>query len=449
VATTLRPGSVTLRYVRQVRRRRTGLRRWALWALPSPAIRYILLIDAAALVGLIVVLARASWHWGDGLTALAIVACGVLSAEVFRRVGAPHRRLDRAMDDLTAAFIFPAALLLPPVYAALVPLPISLLLQARQTREPLMKWIFNTAVAVLISVAAAGAHDRLAAPMAAHRLSGSLRSPGPILAIFVAAFVYVVLNSVLVAGILRRVAPGTPLRTLLFDKETWTLAVADICAGVVVALVWVASPVLIVFALFPILLLQRAVVHTHLVMASRHDAKTGLANPSWWRSESARAVNRAQHGGERVAVVVIDLDHFKDVNDRHGHLLGDAVLAAVADSIRVIVRPGDLVGRFGGDEFTVLLAGIDEAQALSTAERLRERLATTLRQAVPPEGPGPSRLTASLGVAVFGHAGIDLDGLLAAADGAMYQAKALGGNNVCLAAAPERSPASRRQIRSI
>jgi diguanylate cyclase (GGDEF)-like protein len=215
-----------------------------------------------------------------------------------------------------------------------------------------------------------------------------------------------------------------------------------------VALAWVASPVLIVFALAPILLLQRAVVHTHLVIASRHDAKTGLANPSWWRSESARAVNRAQHGGDPVAVVVIDLDHFKAVNDRYGHLLGDAVLAAVADTIQTVVRPGDLVGRFGGDEFTVLLVGIDETQAMSTAERLRERLATTLRQSVPPDDPGPSQLTASLGVAVFAHAGIDLDQLLAAADGAMYQAKAQGGNNVGLAA-QEQVPASRRQIRSI
>ena len=419
-----------------------GIGRWPLPDMEPRPRRYVLLVDAAALVCLVALVCGASWHWADAATAAAIVACGVLAVEVFRHVGETHRRVDRAFDDLTAAFMLPAALLLPPVYAALVPLPLNLLLQARATGQPKVKWVFNTAVAVLICVAAAEAHSRFSGPLAhhPHGQHGSYGDPAHVAGLFVAAAVYLGLNSVLVAGIIRRVAPATPWRTVLFDKETWTLAVGDVCAGTVLTLAWVVSPVLILFALVPTLLLQRAVVHTHLVMASRHDAKTGLANPSWWRSESGRAVTRAQHGGERVAVVVIDLDGFKAVNDRHGHLVGDAVLAAVADTIRVVVRPGDLVGRFGGDEFTVLLTDVDDAQAMSTAERLRERLAASLRQSLPDDGAeAPLRLTASLGVAVFGEAGVGLDDLLSAADGAMYQAKATGGDSVRLAA-PQRSP---------
>jgi diguanylate cyclase (GGDEF)-like protein len=196
--------------------------------------------------------------------------------------------------------------------------------------------------------------------------------------------------------------------------------------------------VLMVFALVPIFLLQRSVIHSHLVTASRHDAKTGLANPAWWRTESGRAVTRAQHGGGSVAVLVVDLDHFKAVNDRHGHLVGDKVLAVVADTIRAVVRPGDLVGRFGGDEFTVLLAAVDELQAVATAERLRQRLDGALRQALTIEDP-PLLVTASVGVALFGDAGVELDELLTAADGAMYQAKAMGGNRICLAGSPPGS----------
>ena len=312
-------------------------------------------------------------------------------------------------------------------------LPLHGLLQARITRLSPLKRVFNTAANVLVCTGAALAHGTLAAPLSHATLPRAFGGPRQITAVFLATLVYLVLNSALVVGIIRRVAPATPWRTLLCDSESWALSLSDVCAGVVLALAWVASPVLIVFGLIPTLLLQRSVIHTHLVAASRHDPKTGLANPSWWRHEADRAVTRTRHGGEPVAVVVIDLDHFKTVNDRQGHLLGDAVLAAVADTLRVSVRPGDLVGRFGGDEFTVLLAGIDQDQAVAMAERLRERLASTVSQSLAAHDPG-TPVTASLGVAIFGPSGVDLDQLLAAADSAMYRAKAVGGNCVQVAA---------------
>jgi diguanylate cyclase (GGDEF)-like protein len=318
---------------------------------------------------------------------------------------------------------------LPPVYAAMMPLAIHVVLQVRVTRLPAMKRVFNTAAAVLVCAGAALAHDAVAAPLAQDNVLRAFSPPHAVAALFLATFVYLAINKALVVGIIRRVAPATPWRTLLCDTEGWALSLSDVCAGVALTFAWAASPVLIVFALVPTLLLQRSVMHSHLVAASRHDAKTGLANPSWWREEAGRAVTRAQHGGGTVAVVIVDLDHFKLINDRYGHLLGDTVLAAVADTLRVTVRPGDLVGRFGGDEFTILRAGVDSAQATATAERLRERLANTMNHSLPVSDP-PIRITASLGVAVFDHAGVDLDQLLAAADEAMYRAKAVGGDRV-------------------
>jgi diguanylate cyclase (GGDEF)-like protein len=333
------------------------------------------------------------------------------------------------------------------VYGALVALPLSVLFQVRVTRLVPYKWAFNTAASIVVCVATAYVHSAFAPPLDHYQRSSAMGAPGKVGGIFVATVVYLVLNRFLVFGVVRRVPAPPPWRALVLEPEGWILAVGDVCAGVMLTLAWMAAPVLIAFALVTILLLQRAVIHTHLVTASRHDAKTGLANPSWWRSESTRAVTRARHGGESVAVLVIDLDRFKAVNDRHGHLLGDAVLAAVADTIRVIVRPGDLVGRFGGDEFTVLLSDVDEAQAVSTAERLRLRLATTLRQSLP-DGGSSVVVTASLGVAVFGRDAVDFDNLLSAADGAMYRAKALGGNRVCLPT-PVRASVSDSQTQSI
>jgi diguanylate cyclase (GGDEF)-like protein len=410
-----------------------GVRRWPVWALPARLRRYVVAAQGLAVVLLALAVATAptsSWRWGDAVAAAAFVACGVLSVEVFRRVGAPYRRTDRPFNDLTAAFLLPAALLLPPQYGALVALPLNVLFQARVTRLVPYKWAFNTAVSIVVCIATAYVHLAFAPPLDHYQRHGAAGSPAEVGGLFVATLVYLVLNRSLVFGVVRRVPAAPPWRALVLEPEGWILALGDVCAGVVLTLAWMAAPALIVFALVTILLLQRAVIHTHLVTASRHDAKTGLATPTWWRSESGRAVTRARHGGVSVAVLVIDLDHFKAVNDRHGHLLGDAVLAAVADTIRVVVRPLDLVGRFGGDEFTVLLAGVDEDQAVATAERLRLCLAD-LRPSLP--DAAAVVVTASLGIALFGRDGVELDALLSAADLAMYRAKARGGNRVCLA----------------
>jgi diguanylate cyclase (GGDEF)-like protein len=139
----------------------------------------------------------------------------------------------------------------------------------------------------------------------------------------------------------------------------------------------------------------------------------------------------ASHNGRNpVALLLVDLDHFKQVNDRHGHLVGDEVLKLVADALAGQVRKADLAGRFGGEEFVLLLVDTSQAEASRIAERVRGRIAG---MSVEGADGGPAGTTVSIGIAMLGRDGSDLMELLAAADTALYRAKSAGRNRTCLA----------------
>jgi diguanylate cyclase (GGDEF)-like protein len=140
--------------------------------------------------------------------------------------------------------------------------------------------------------------------------------------------------------------------------------------------------------------------------------------------------------------LLVDVDHFKQVNDCHGHLVGDEVLRALATELRQQVRESDVVGRFGGEEFTVLLPQTDSDGACRIAERLRSG-AGLLSVAADPATDTRISVTVSIGVAVLGEHGSGLFELLAAADLALYRAKEAGRNQVRMYAPqqPQMAPA--------
>jgi diguanylate cyclase (GGDEF)-like protein len=157
------------------------------------------------------------------------------------------------------------------------------------------------------------------------------------------------------------------------------------------------------------------------------DALTGLANRRYAMSEIDRAIILAR--GQRVplSLVVFDLDHFKDVNDTYGHAAGDLVLAKVARVAQLVVPAGDLLARFGGEEFVVLLRGADRSAACEFAERLRWSIESG---SAVENVPG---VTASIGYASFEPSDTSLT-LFARADAALYEAKSAGRNQVRMAA---------------
>ncbi len=105
------------------------------------------------------------------------------------------------------------------------------------------------------------------------------------------------------------------------------------------------------------------------------DGLTGLGNRHWMKDMFEREVTRARTSGQSLCLMMIDIDHFKSFNDQYGHIAGDRVLVAVSEALRGYLRPTDLIARFGGDEFAVLLPGIELGQAHHTAERLRQHVA--------------------------------------------------------------------------
>jgi diguanylate cyclase (GGDEF)-like protein len=141
------------------------------------------------------------------------------------------------------------------------------------------------------------------------------------------------------------------------------------------------------------------------------------------------AIERALEKGHGLAIAIVDIDHFKRINDRYGHPIGDEVLKAVAQAMRAACRDSDTLGRFGGEEFAVLLEGIGSDNVLAAAERLRKAVASVeVRgddQAISP--------TASVGVACLSPDDQNFDHLLLRADRALYQAKEQGRNRVVLA----------------
>ncbi len=160
------------------------------------------------------------------------------------------------------------------------------------------------------------------------------------------------------------------------------------------------------------------------------DSLTGLFNRRHFNQQLEENVRRAARYDEPLALVFLDVDHFKSVNDRFGHQAGDRCLQAMARTLRDSVRDSDQIARIGGEEFAILLIRADRELALSIAERLRTRIDDLILEEDPPL---PVDLTASLGVAVFREDGDDPKSLLRSADRALYAAKRLGRNRVLLA----------------
>jgi diguanylate cyclase (GGDEF)-like protein len=157
------------------------------------------------------------------------------------------------------------------------------------------------------------------------------------------------------------------------------------------------------------------------------DELTGVANRRWFTAMAGRELERCRRFHHPLALLMIDVDHFKRVNDTHGHAVGDEVLKAFTRVLESNLRSVDLLGRLGGEEFAVILPEAELAAAMQTGERLRGSV-EALR--FPIESGKVLHITASVGIAILNGGGESLDSLLARADAALYAAKGQGRNRV-------------------
>ncbi len=161
------------------------------------------------------------------------------------------------------------------------------------------------------------------------------------------------------------------------------------------------------------------------------DHLTGVANRLYFMQRFENEIRRTENYRQALALFMFDIDEFKKINDTHGHYAGDVVIKKMAEIVKKNTRGGDLVGRYGGDEFMVLITSTTEEQAASFAEKLREKISTT--DIAIPGTEVPVRITVSGGLAMFPKHGQSTTDLFRAADNALFESKRHGRNRILTA----------------
>ncbi|RSD16559.1 GGDEF domain-containing protein [Amycolatopsis eburnea] len=397
-------------------------RHWTLWRQRPRVVVYCLLTEAAA----VALTLRPHPVAVDRRTLLilaTLLLLGILQSETGRRVERIRRRVSGTPHiNMTSVWTFAGVLLLPPPLLALLVAGLYSHLALRSwyrlQRVPASRTASNAAIILLSCYAAQAVVPDIRTALT-HGWAGTF-------ALAAAGVTFFVVNAVLVLPARHEIG-RTP--EALFG--TWAdngLEVATLCLGALNALALATLPGLVLLVLPPLLLLHRTVLVKQLEVAAHRDEKTGLYNTSGWHALAERTLAATARQRSTFGLLMLDLDHFKQVNDTYGHLAGDAVLRAVAQAIISAVRGrGDAVGRFGGEEFVVLLPGISEPDIGAVAERIRRAVSALT---VPVGQLTISGQSVSIGSAVYPRAGTSLQRLLDAADTALYHAKATGRNKV-------------------
>jgi diguanylate cyclase (GGDEF)-like protein len=402
---------------------------WRLWAQRPALIAAVLAVDAVAFVAAAVIVSRSGppegIDWSRFSLLVAFAAIHVYSTreqDVQRRDPEPV-----VYVDLTAMWTFGAVLAVP-LPLALAAIALVRVMRWPVRRRPLYRAVSATAATMLGAMLASAFVQVMGVRLGADvTWTGAI---GQLAVLLAAGAIYQLGQGVLIGMFIvfaRRRVSGA-----LGTREDLRLEAAAATLGVVTGLVLTYNPFAAgIMVLVSVVGGQIARVQ-QLESDARTDPKTGLLNMRGWREAAERELDRARRTGGTLGLLMVDLDHFKQVNDTWGHPAGDDVLVGLAGTLRTHSRRGDVLGRFGGEEFLVLLPGVHDAEAVAAAHRIRGEVT---RLAVPSTDKRGTPVviqgrTTSVGVAMYPSDAGDVDELVQAADAAVYTAKELGRDQV-------------------
>ena len=407
------------------------IRDWAWWKLPPLLRLYVGIVIALAVAAIGVGFAGTSLRVHDVVEFLLLACCGTISMASTPRLMYSYPGVTR---DFSSIWVLPTAILLPPVYSTLIPIPIVATLQLFVYPTVVHRRVFSAATLCLSYAGISLLFRGFPSSFAGLTPGTGMHAFTWCLAVGACEVLACRIQHFLIVGAVKMANPAMRFFAGEFNRDALQGLFVEIDLGILITIAVALSPVLVVIALPTVLLVRRFLIHPALVAQSRTDAKTGLLNVSTWESEAEVELSRATRTRNPVALALIDIDHFKLVNDTYGHLVGDRALKAIAEALTGQSRDYDRAGRFGGEEFVLLLAQTKEDDACKIAERLRGYIANL---AIPvddrPEAP-TLKITISVGVTAMARGeSFELTDLLAAADSAMYAAKEAGRNRVAFA----------------
>ncbi|MGH4006651.1 MAG: diguanylate cyclase, partial [Pseudonocardiaceae bacterium] len=408
-------------------------RRWKLRGERRVVFAYVLTVDIVAAALIVAAVVAVPFRSADLFRFGLLVMGAVVHQEAVRQIELLRERAvgSGLLPNLRSLWIFAAVLSVPLPLVFAVTVVVYLHAWHRTSPGRLYRTLFSGATMVL-AAAAAVAILQLAGHNGYPIIPPGL--PG-LVALIGAGAVYWLVNFGLVIGAVMMSDPLQPTPQALGHPGDQVIVAASLGLGIALAAMLAWQPWLSATLMITVIALHRALLLPHFQQAARTDSKTGLLTMGFWHEVAGREIERARRLGEPLGVLMLDLDHFKSFNDRMGHLVGDQVLRAVADELRSETRPYDLVGRFGGEEFVILLPGVGTTQIEHVANRIRLRIS---RLCVLVNGPHDRPVTVngisvSIGAAACPDDGSELEQLLQAADGALLAAKAAGRDRVRLA----------------
>lgn len=415
-----------------------NVREWAIWQRSRRVVCFLLGMEALALVGFgyafLVSVAPDARQW---IQWAVLTACATLHIQMTQRQEERRRtRTGTVLIDFVGIWVFPAILLLPATLAVLL----VALIRAQHwfvARRPPHNFLFSSvshalaAAIAQVTYSTLGPHD-----WDSLNLLGSAQEFATLL---ITALVYEGIQILYVGGVIamgvfsQRPKP----RNILGNPADNLIEAVTIGLGMATAIVLVIMPPAVVVMALASIVFNRLSELGQLQDDVRTDPKTGILNVRGWTESAGRELVRTGKAGGSLAVLMLDLDHFKWINDVYGHPAGDEVLEATAAALEQATRPSDLVGRFGGEEFLILLADADYEAAHTVAERIRNTIAALRINTTDKRGGSTviTGRTVSVGIAVYPTHGETLDTLTQAADAGVYRAKEAGRNRVRVARA--------------